>query len=249
MEIINIDKDTKIVLDTQANEIEININKCKAIISDISSGIKNINVNEGELDYCFIKKDDKNVNSNININDGSANLRVIDILNKNSNCEYEINLENENSEATFSVASIASNSSIKEYKIRTNNNVRNTSVKIDCFGISEDISSLKYDLTSYIKKGAVKSTVNQNSKILLFDKESKGINNPILEIEENDVKANHGSSIGMIDEDTLFYLTSRGIEEKDARTLVSLGKVNYLIEEVKDEKIKEDLLKEVLERV
>lgn len=249
MEIINIDKDTKIVLDTQANEIEININKCKAIISDISSGIKNINVNEGELDYCFIKKDDKNVNSNININDGSANLRVIDILNKNSNCEYEINLENENSEATFSVASIASNSSIKEYKIRTNNNVRNTSVKIDCFGISEDVSSLKYDLTSYIKKGAVKSRVNQNSKILLFDKESKGINNPILEIEENDVKANHGSSIGMIDEDTLFYLTSRGIEEKDARTLVSLGKVNYLIEEVRDEKIKEDLLKEVLERV
>ena len=68
-------------------------------------------------------------------------------------------------------------------------------------------------------------------------------------IEENDVKANHGSSIGMIDEDTLFYLTSRGIEEKDARNLVSLGKINYLIEEVKNEEIKQSLLTKVLERM
>ena len=53
----------------------------------------------------------------------------------------------------------------------------------------------------------------------------------------------------MIDEETLFYLTSRGIKESDARNLVSIGRVNYIIEEVKDEKIKEELLKEVLERV
>ena len=72
-----------------------------------------------------------------------------------------------------------------------------------------------------------------------------GVNNPVLEIEENEVKANHGSSIGMIDEETLFYLTSRGINEKDARDLVSLGKINYIIDTIKDEKIKEDLLKQI----
>ena len=66
-----------------------------------------------------------------------------------------------------------------------------TRIKIYCFGIVEDTSKLKYDITSFIKNGAKRSVVNQNSKILLFDKESTGINNPILEIEENDVKANH----------------------------------------------------------
>ena len=49
--------------------------------------------------------------------------------------------------------------------------------------------------------------------------------------------------------ETLFYLTSRGIKESDARSLVSLGKINYLIKEVRNDKIKEDLLKEVIERV
>jgi Fe-S cluster assembly protein SufD len=147
------------------------------------------------------------------------------------------------------VASIDRGKVNKNYKINSNNNLRDTRIKIDCFGISEDNSLIKYDITSFIKKGAKKSIVNQNSKILLFDKESQGINNPILEIEENDVKANHGSSIGMIDEETLFYLTSRGIKEEDARMLVSLGKVNYLIQEVRDETLKDDLLKEVLERV
>ena len=50
-------------------------------------------------------------------------------------------------------------------------------------------------------------------------------------------------------EETLFYLTSRGIKESEARNLVSLGKINYLIEEVRDEKIKEDLLKLMIKGV
>lgn len=249
MEIINIDKDCKIVLDTQAKEVEININKCRVIISDISSSNKVINVNEGELDYCFIKKNGESYNNHINLNRGNVNARVIDLYSNDSNNKYLINMNDEDSHFDLSVASISKNNVKKEYKIKTNNNVRYTNVKVDCFGIVEDNSSLTYDITSFIKKGAKQSVVNQNSKILLFDKESIGINNPILEIEENDVKANHGSSIGMIDEETLFYLTSRGIKESDARNLVSIGRVNYIIEEVKDEKIKEELLKEVLERV
>ena len=249
MEVININSDQKIVLDTQANEIEININNCRAIITDISKGVKKININDGSLDYCYIKKDTNDIVTNVNVTSGSADVKVIDILNNASKNNYSLNLLDEGSEINFSVATVARVNDNKDYKIDSVNDARYSNVKIDCFGISENESCIKYDITSYIKKGAKQSVVNQSSKILLFDKESKGINNPILEIEENDVKANHGSSIGMIDEETLFYLTSRGIEEKDARNLVSIGRINYLINEVKDEKIKEDLLKEVLERV
>ena len=244
MEIININNDDTIVLDTQANEVEVNINNCRVIITDISTSIKNINVKNGSLDYCYIKKDINDIKTNINVISGNANIKVIDILNNTSKNDYCLNLIDEGSEIDFSVASVARINSVKDYKIDSINNAKYSNVKIDCFGISENESCIKYDITSLIKKGAKKSVVNQSSKILLFDKESKGINNPILEIEENDVKANHGSSIGMIDEETLFYLTSRGIEEKDARNLVSIGRINYLINEVKDEKIKEELLNE-----
>lgn len=249
MEIINIDKDCEIVLDTQAKKIQININKCKAIISDISSSNKIINLNEGELDYCLVKKNEKKNSNEINICSGIAKIRILDLYQEKSEIEYQINLDKENSNIDLKIASIAKNESKKDYKIKTNNNVRITNTKIDCFGIVEDKSSLTYDVTSFIKKGAKQSIVNQNSKILLFDKESIGINNPILEIEENDVKANHGSSIGMIDEETLFYLTSRGIKENDARNLVSIGKVNYLIDEIKNKEIKEKLLNEIFKGV
>ena len=249
MEIINIDKDCEIVLDTQSKEIEVNINKCKVVISDMSFSNKIININEGELDYCFIKKNGEVNTNQININSSSVKVRVLDLYKENSKIDYQINLNSEESNFDLSIASISKKNVNKSYKIKTNNNVRYTNAKIDCFGIVEDKSSLEYDITSFIKKGAKQSIVNQNSKILLFDKESIGINNPILEIEENDVKANHGSSIGMIDEETLFYLTSRGISESDARNLVSIGRVSYLIDEVKDEKIKKDLLNEVLKGV
>lgn len=247
MEIINIDKDMEFVLDTQANEVEININRCRVVISDVSCSNKTINVNDGELDYCFIKKYEVDSNIKFNLETSNVNARVIDIKENIASNDYSLNLDS-NSELEFSVASISRNSSSKQYKIKSNN-LTSSSVKIDCFGVVEDKSLLKYDITSFIAKGAKGSRVNQNSKILLFDKESVGINNPILEIEENDVKANHGSSIGMIDEDTLFYLTSRGIEESEARNLVSLGKINYLIEEVRNEKIKEELLNDVIKGV
>lgn len=249
MEIINIYNDQEIVLDTQSKDVQININKCRVIITDVSNSNKHIKINQGQLEYCYIKNDNDNKTVNLVVTKGYATVKIIDILENNSINNYTVDLNDEDSNVDIAVGSISSDNSKKEYVIKTNNLTPHTFTKIDCFGIVGDTSLLRYDITSFIKKGAKKSVVNQNSKILLFDKQSIGINNPVLEIEENDVKANHGSSIGMIDEETLFYLTSRGIKEEEARKLVSLGKINYIIQEIKDEKIKSDLLNKLLERV
>lgn len=245
MEVIDINDSGTYVIDTHAKDITLNINKCRAIITDISSSCKNINVVNGELEYSYIKNKGFSCNNNINVNGGKCVINVIDLDKDNSINNYLVDVNDEYSEFEINIASIAKGDVNKDYKIYSKNNVMDTKVKIDCFGIVEGKSSLKYDITSFIKHGAKRSVVNQNSKILLFDKESVGVNNPILEIEENDVKANHGSSIGMIDEETLFYLTSRGIKESVARELVSMGKITYLIEKIKDEKIKQELLERV----
>ena len=104
------------------------------------------------------------------LNGGNANVRVIDILDNTTKDSYNLNLDRVNSEMEFSVATIAKNNVDKEYKIRSNNNA-SSEIKLDCFGISQDTSLIKYDVTSFIKKGAKRARVNQNSKILLFDKE------------------------------------------------------------------------------
>ena len=84
---------------------------------------------------------------------------------------------------------------------------------------------------------------------MLFDKESIGINNPILEIEENDVKASHGSSIGKIDDDTMFYLCSRGLTKNEATHLICLGRLESIINKIYDQEIKESLINKFKERM
>ena len=229
MEIINIDKDCNLVLPFKKQDIKVYIQNAKVSITDTCIGNKEIYVSNGDLEYCFVKNDGDSSNNIIHVSNGKCIVNIIDLENNNGNNVYTLITSNEYDNIEFNVASISKKSSDKEYLIKSQNDVNDTSIKIDCFGIVEDTSKLKYD-------------INQNSKILLFDKESTGINNPILEIEENDVKANHGSSIGMIDEETLFYLTSRGIEENVARNLVSMGKISYMIEKIKDEKIRNELL-------
>ena len=60
---------------------------------------------------------------------------------------------------------------------------------------------------------------------------------PYLEIRTDEVKAGHAASIGKVDEDALFYLLSRGLSQKDARTLLVEGFFETEMTNIPDEKI------------
>ncbi len=73
-----------------------------------------------------------------------------------------------------------------------------------------------------INKGAKGADGFFASKILLFD-DAKGRSVPSLEIDENELKAGHASTVGRPDENQLFYLRSRGLSEKEAEQLIVTG--------------------------
>lgn len=73
-----------------------------------------------------------------------------------------------------------------------------------------------------IHNGAKNTNGYFDSKVLLFD-DAKGRSVPSLEIDENEVKAGHGSTIGRPDENQLFYMRSRGLTEKEAEQLIIGG--------------------------
>jgi Fe-S cluster assembly protein SufD len=52
---------------------------------------------------------------------------------------------------------------------------------------------------------------------------------PQLEIHADDVKCSHGSTIGQLDKDALFYLRSRGLDLDDARSLLSYAFASELV--------------------
>lgn len=75
----------------------------------------------------------------------------------------------------------------------------------------------------YVHKAAEKTDARQTNRNLLLSEEASIDTKPQLEIYNNDVKCSHGSTIGQLDEDALFYLRARGIGAREAIGLLTRG--------------------------
>ena len=93
-----------------------------------------------------------------------------------------------------------------------------------------------------VKEGAQKTDGYQISQSLLLDDDSQFLAKPELEIYADDVACSHGSTSGAIDEEGLFYLRSRGIEEGTATDLLTIAFLAEAVEEIEDETLAEEVL-------
>jgi len=90
-----------------------------------------------------------------------------------------------------------------------------------------------------VEKDAQKSDGYQLSRALLLSDRAEIDFKPELEINADDVKCSHGSTIGDIDEHALFYLRSRGIGEAEARAILIRAFVDDLVCEIRESKLRE----------
>ncbi|MBI2671129.1 Fe-S cluster assembly protein SufB [Candidatus Woesearchaeota archaeon] len=99
----------------------------------------------------------------------------------------------------------------------------NTTSTITSKSISKSSGRATYRglLKVYPNAKNIKSSVKCDA--LLIDKESRTDTYPTIEIEEPDATVTHEATVGKIGEDQIFYLTSRGLSEAEATTLIVLG--------------------------
>ena len=71
----------------------------------------------------------------------------------------------------------------------------------------------------------------------------------MLLCSEEDVEGNHSTSSGKIGEKELFSIMSRGFELKEAMKLMVRAKFNKIIDNIKDENLKEEILEEIDKRL
>ncbi len=83
-----------------------------------------------------------------------------------------------------------------------------------------------------VRRGAVKTDAVQTNHNLVLDEGAHADSVPNLDIEENDVKCSHGSTVGPIDEDQRYYLESRGIEPERAEQLIVAGFFDSIADQV-----------------
>jgi Fe-S cluster assembly protein SufD len=88
-------------------------------------------------------------------------------------------------------------------------------------GILDEKSRGVFHGTIVVRPGAQKTDAMQTNKNLLLSSEALVDSTPALEIFADDVKCKHGSTIGQLDANALFYLRSRGIAEREARAILT----------------------------
>ena len=117
------------------------------------------------------------------------------------------------------------------------------------YAICKNTSILNINSNGLIKKGCAKSVINQKSRGIILDLHSTISANPLLQIDEYDVVANHGASIGAIDDEDLYYLMSRGLTKEESERLIVIAYVDPMIKTIKDEKVKEYINKAITDIV
>ena len=85
------------------------------------------------------------------------------------------------------------------------------------------------------------SNASLRDDALLLSKKSHIDSVPALEIAANDVKAYHGATVGALDEDQIFYMTSRGVDRQTAERMIALGFFEPVIERFPTEALRDEL--------
>ena len=93
----------------------------------------------------------------------------------------------------------------------------------------------------HVNPGSQKTDGYQKSQALLLDEKSQFLVKPELEIYADDVSCSHGSTCGSIDNNSLYYLRSRGISKDEAVSMLSLGFLKEVLDEIESKDVVENL--------
>jgi len=116
-------------------------------------------------------------------------------------------------------------------------------------GILDGNSRAVFNGKVFVRPGAQKTDALQTNKNLLLSNEARVDTKPQLEIFADDVKCAHGAAVGQIDEDELFYLETRGLNQELARSLLTYGFAEEVIAKIKTDSLRGQLDEAVLNRL
>ncbi len=116
-------------------------------------------------------------------------------------------------------------------------------------GILDDNARGTFNGHVLVEDDAAKTEAYQaNHNILLTDK-AHITSQPFLEIYNDDVKCSHGSTVGQLDEQALFYIRSRGISERTATTMLSYAFCDEVLQQILLEPVRNKLIDLVKKRL
>ncbi|NNE99324.1 MAG: Fe-S cluster assembly protein SufD [Pyrinomonadaceae bacterium] len=132
---------------------------------------------------------------------------------------------------------------------RIDHRVKNCNSHQNYKGILDGRSRAVFNGKVFVHENASGTDANQSNKNLLLSNDARVDTKPQLEIFNDDVKCAHGATVGQLEEEELFYLLSRGLNEDLARNLLTYGFAEEIINKIEIPLIKKQLDEAVLNRL
>ena len=163
--------------------------------------------------------------------------------------KLNVNLAGEGAEVKMRAVAVSSFDNNQTIDVHITHNAPNTYGDMTNIGIANKNGKIVLNGVEKIEKGMKNANAFQTLKGIITSDTASVEVNPILLIDEYDVKAGHGATIGKIQEDVLFYLRSRGLTQKEAEKLIINGFIRPIVDEIDDEPLKERFVHVVNSRI
>ena len=174
---------------------------------------------------------------------------IVDFGGKNSITNYYSNLVGDYSDNRLNTIYLGRENQLFDLNYIGELRGKKSNIDIEVQGALKDKAKKHFKGTIDFKKGCKKATGNENEACMLLSDTAKSIALPMLLCSEEDVEGNHSSSAGKIGEKELFYIMSRGFELKEAMKLMVRARFNKILENIKNEDLKEEILQEIDKRL
>ncbi len=245
---INIRLDFDLESNSSLKIIDYSIDKSENNFVNI---VYNFNLEKDAIlkNYKLDKEENNNIKysyNNINLDTNSVAENFVLSLGS-SFIKNEINCNLNGKYSSAFVNGIFNLDNNKNHEIRTSINHLNENTKsyqLIKSVLGENTKSA-YQGKIFVKSNAQKTDGYQLSKAILLSDNAEFNAKPELEIYADDVKCSHGSASGSLNQDSIFYLMSRGLNYKEAKELLINGFLLDVVEKITDNEIK-NLIKNIM---
>ena len=251
--ILNNKNEIKLKKNSELHIIEYTINESKDKF--INNTYENISLKENsKLKTIYLQNGKSNgyfyrfLKNNLSFNSNYVSFIFSSGLNFNK-MDLEFNLLEEKCSCELLSALFLNNNEHNEIKTRVNHLAPNCSSYQKVKNVLNSESKGIFQGKIHVKDVAQKTDAYQLSKALLLTDNAEFNSKPELEIYADDVKCSHGSTSGSLDEDSLHYLMTRGLNRKESAKLLIRGFLNEVVEFIKNPKIKKFVLKKLDEQI
>lgn len=182
-------------------------------------------------------KTDLAVESNLYDLEDNAVVEIYDIIfgGQKTVLDQNVNLRGKGSKATLKSVYFGRGKERLDLKYSLNHFERDTYGRIESKGILADEAYSVFRGNIDIKKEAFEANSEEKSSVLNLSPKARADSIPSLFVDNSSVTAKHGASVGNIDEDKLYYLMSRGLDERSAVKLIVTGIFGPFLDDIPSE--------------